>query len=133
MTEEQINELLASIISIYAPKFGSTISRKAALKLAMSRVEEQIGDVGEHPYTLAKTVFSECGTVLEENTKDYRIAGVILSGTANMNPAFLLLWIEGDYIRLTASAKEGLIKQHTAERAVEAFKSALARAEGSQM
>lgn len=42
-----------------------------------------------------------------------------------MNPAFLLLWIEGETIHLTASAKEGLIKQHTAERAVDTFKAAL--------
>ena len=104
MTERQINELLANIISMYAPKFGRTITKKAA--------------------------FSECGTIFEENIKDCIIAGVILSGTANRNPAFLLLWIEDDNIHLTASAKEGLIKQHTAERAVEAFKSDLARAKG---
>lgn len=130
MTEEQINESLAGIISMYAPKFGRVITKKVALKLAMSRVEEQIRNVGEHTYILAKTAFSECGTIFEENIKDYIIAGVIFSGTANMNPAFLMLWIEGDNIHLAASAKEGLIKQHTAERAVEAFKSALSRAEG---
>lgn len=125
MTEEQINELLAGMISMYAPKFGRAMTRKVALKLAMSRVEEHIRNVGEHTYALAKTAFSECGTIFEENIKDHIIAGVILSGTANMNPAFLLLRIEDDTIHLTASAKEGLIKQHTAERAVEIFKSAL--------
>lgn len=130
MTEGQINELLAGIISVYAPEFGRVITEKAALKLAVSHVEEQIRNVGPHAYALAKTAFSECGTIFEENIKDCIIAGVILSGTANMNPAFVLLWIEGGHIHLTASAKEGLIKQHTAQRAVEAFKSALSRAEG---
>lgn len=130
MTEEQINELLASMISMYAPKCGRVITKKVALKLTLSCVEEQIKNIGEHTYALAKTAFSECGTIFEENVQDRIIAGVILSGAANMNPAFLLLWIEGDNIHLTARAKEGLIKQHTAERAVAAFKSALARAKG---
>lgn len=125
MTEEQVNELLAGMISMYAPKFGRSMNRKVALKLAMSRVEEQVRTVGGDTYALAKTAFSECGAILEENPEDHIIAGVILSGVANMNPAFLLLRIEGDTIHLAASAKEGLIKQHTAERAVEAFKSAL--------
>lgn len=116
---------------MYASKFGRNIIRKAASKLATSHVETQIRNAGEHTYALAKTVFSECGTIFEGNSKDGIISGVILSGTANMNPAFLLLWIEAETIHLTASAKEGLIKQHTAERAIDTFKTALACAEGS--
>jgi hypothetical protein len=42
-----------------------------------------------------------------------------------MNPSFAVLWIEGNTIGIKASAKEGLIKQHTAEGAVEIFESAL--------
>ncbi|WP_295740961.1 hypothetical protein [uncultured Oscillibacter sp.] len=53
------------------------------------------------------------------------ISGVIFAGTANMNPSFAVLWIEGNTIGIKASAKEGLIKQHTAEGAVEIFESAL--------
>lgn len=93
MTEEQINELLTDIISMYAFEFGRNITKKAASKLAASRVEEQIRNAGGHTYALAKTVFSECETILEENSRDDIISGVILSGAANMNPAFLLLWI----------------------------------------
>lgn len=88
MTEEQINELLTDIISLYASKFGRNITKKAASKLATSRSEEQIRNAGEHTYALAKTAFSECGTIFEENSKDGIISGVILSGAANMNPAF---------------------------------------------
>ena len=49
-----------------------------------------------------------------------------------MNPAVVLLWIEGNDIHIKATAKEGLIKQHTAEKAIEIFKSAFAAAEDKQ-
>jgi predicted esterase len=78
-----------------------------------------------------RTALSECGTILEENIEDGIISGVILSGAANMNPAFLLLKADGTSIHLAVNEKDGLIKQHTAERAIDAFKSAFANAKGS--
>lgn len=131
MTKEQINEQLSSIISMYAPAFGRVITKKAALNLAMTAIECQVENVAGDTYALMKTALSKCGTILEENMEDGIISGVILSGAANMNPAFLLLRAEGTNIHLAANAKEGLIKQHTAEQAVDAFKSALANLESS--
>lgn len=43
-----------------------------------------------------------------------------------MNPASILLWEEKAGLHIKASAKEELLKQHTSERAIEIFKSALA-------
>lgn len=51
---------------------------------------------------------------------------MILSGAAQMNPASILLWEEKTGLHIKASAKEELLKQHTVERAIEIFKSALA-------
>lgn len=130
MTKEQINELLANMISTYSSQFGKAIAQKAASKLATSTVEGRIEKINGSAYALAKNAFSACGTILEENMADGVIAGVILSGAASMNPAFVLLWIEGDTIHMEASAKEGLIKQHTAEKAIEKFKSAFSEIEG---
>lgn len=127
MTKEQVNELLTNIISTYAPQFGRALTKAAARKLADSAVEEQLENITGSTYTSAKTALSECGIILEENMSDGSIAGVIQSGAANMNPAFVLLSIEGNTIHMKASAKEGLIKQHTAKRAIEIFKLALAR------
>lgn len=93
--------------------------------------EDQAEHAAGDAYALMKTALSTYGTILEENTEDGTISGVILSEAANMNPAFLLLWIEGTSIHLAANAKEGLIKQHTAERAVDVFKSALADLESA--
>lgn len=126
MTAEQMNELLADIISTYAPRFGGSLNKKVALKLATSSVEELLENISGDSYTLARAALSECGTILEESVEDHTIAGVIMSGALNMNPAFAALRIEGDYVHVKAGAKEGLIKQHTAEKAVEIFKSAFA-------
>lgn len=124
MIEEQINELLADIFSTYAPQFDISFNKKIALRLATLSVEDLLENIIGNGYTLAKTALSECGTVLEES--DHTIAGVILSGAANMNPAFVLLRVEDNNIYIRATAKEGLIKQHTAEKAIEIFKSAFA-------
>lgn len=132
MTKEQINELLANVISTYSPQFGKAIAKKAALKLVTSTVEDKIEKANGSIYALAKDAFSACGTILEENKASGVLAGVILSGAAGMNPAFVLLWIEGDTMHIEASAKEGLIKQHTAEKAIEKFKSAFFSTEGRQ-
>lgn len=126
MTTEQMNELLADIIFAYAPRFGRSLNKKVALKLVTSSVEEVLENIAGDSYELAKTALSECGAILEESVADHTIAGLIMSGAANMNPAFVVLGIEGDHIHVKASAKEGLIKQHTAEKAIEIFKSSLA-------
>lgn len=125
MTDQEINELLSHMIAMYAPKFGRGVTQKVALKLAMSSVERVIQDISGDSYAAAKAALCKCGTILEENSADKIISGIILSGAANMNPAFVVLWIEGGAIHVRASAKEGIIKQHTAERAVEAFTAAL--------
>ena len=125
MTAEQTNELLANIISTYAPQFGRALTKGATLKLATLSVEDQLENITGSAYALAKAAFSECGTILEDSIEESRIAGVILSGVANMNPAFVLLWIEHNTIHIKASAKEGLIKQRTAEKAIGIFKLAL--------
>lgn len=125
MTNKEIDELLSNIISMYAPAFGRGVAKRAALKLASSGIERKIQGISGDIYTLAKDALCKCGTVLEENSADRTISGIISAGIANMNPSFVLVWIEGDTIHIKASAKEGLVKQHTAERAVKIFESAL--------
>ena len=129
MTTEEINELLANILSTYAPQFGRSFNKRVALKLAASSVEDMLENMTGDICALAKTALSKCGTILEES--DNTIAGVILSGAANMNPAFVLLRIEGDTVHIKATAKEGLIKQHTAEKAIEIFKTAIVAVENN--
>lgn len=127
MTEEQIQALLAGIISAYGPRFGRALTRETAKRLALAEAEDRIESKTGGAFAAARTALAVCGTILEE--REDVIAGVILSGAANRNPACLLLRIEGDAVHVRAFAKEGLIKQHTAERAAAAFRAAFAAVE----
>ena len=125
MTSKEMDELLADIISTYTSTFGKSLTKKVARKLAASGIENQIQNINGDAYALAQAALGKCGTILEENSSDKIISGVILAGIANMNPAFIVLWVRDNTILIKASAKEGLIKQHTAEQAVKIFEAAL--------
>lgn len=127
--EDLVDELLVRMIVCYAPRFGAGLTEGAARKLATAAAEAEVETAPGEGYVRARAALSACGTILEENAAEGVVAGVILSGAARMNPAYLLLRAEGGHIRLKACAKEGLIKQHTAERALETFRAALAGAE----
>lgn len=128
MTEEKISELLAAVVSGYGPRFGRKSVKKLAKKLEMSTVEARLESGSGDSYTLSKKAFADCGSILEEHPSEGIIGGVILSGGAKMNPAFLALQVKDGQVYLKAWAKEGLIKQHTAEGAIEAFRLAFAKA-----
>lgn len=123
--EEQVNEWLADVIAAYAPQFGRRITKKAARTLAMSSTEAEIEQIHGCAYALAKAALSACGTVLEEREADSVLAGVVMAGFSNLNPCFVLLRTTEDRIHIKASAKEGLIKQNTAQQAVAALQNAL--------
>lgn len=118
MEQEQINSLLAEIISMYSPSSSQKAVKKVISKLATSSIEEQIASDGI-PYAAVKNAFASCGTILKEYPTENAAAGVILAGAANMNPAFVIIWIENNILHIIAQAKEGLIKQHTAEKAIQ--------------
>ena len=128
MTNDQMNDLLADIISMYAAPHGRTAAKatkKTALKLVASSVADTIENIPHSTYETAKRTLFECGTILEEDAVESTISGIIMSGSLNMNPAFVVIWADGTCMHIKASAKEGLIKQHTAEKAIAIFKSAL--------
>lgn len=125
MTDREIDELLADIISSYALPTGRKAARKTALKLPTFHVESNLENINGDAYMLANTALGNCGKILEEDRNNKMISGVIYSGTAKMNPAFVELQVRGKTVHIRARAKEGLIKQHTAQRAIEMFTSAL--------
>lgn len=55
------------------------------------------------------------GTLITENEEEKTAGFVVMSGKANMNPVIVALKQDGNKV----IAKEGLIKQHTAEKSVE--------------
>ena len=128
MTKEQMNELLSDIVAMYAEPYGilaARASKKVTLRLMESSVEETITNCPYCNYALARRILIECGTILEENKDEGTLCGIIMSGSLNMNPAIVAIAISDDGIHIKAVAKEGLIKQHTAQKAIAIFKSFL--------
>lgn len=122
MSQEEVENLLAEILAIYAPSNAKKSVRWVTRKLPTTSIEEHI-PLGSLPYAAVKAAFTRCGMLLKE--KPNALAGVILAGSMDMNPAFVAAWTEDQTLHIIAQAKEGLIKQHTAERAIEKFKTAL--------
>ncbi len=57
-------------------------------------------------------------TVLEEDSDNQIYVISISAGIANMNGALVVVQLEHDKLYFVSYAKEGLIKQHTAEKAI---------------
>lgn len=65
------------------------------------------------------------GTILEENIQEQVYVISIMSGAANMNAAVVAIKLSQNVIQFAGYAREGLIKQHTADKAIEKIKNAV--------
>ena len=125
MEDEQINEILADMISAYmSPGLGRKAVLKAAEKLAVSAIEDSAEVKGENAFETVRDAIDRYGSVLSSG-EESMICGVILSGAASMNPCYIIVKLNGNRAEIKAYAKEGLIKQHTAEKAIKVLKEAL--------
>lgn len=124
MNQNIMDELLAVIISQYGGVIGAPAARKAAQKLNSASVDEQIVLDG-NAYEQVINALERSGSVLELQEDEKTAAAVIMAGAAGMNPAIVVIRAEGNTVWIKATAKEGLIKQHTAEKAIKKLKEAL--------
>lgn len=124
MNQNIMDELLAVIISRYGGAIGAPAAGKAAMKLNSASVDEQIVLNG-NAYEQIKNALERSGSVLELQEDEKTAAAVIMAGAAGMNPAIVVIRAEGNTVWIKATAKEGLIKQHTAEKAIKKLKEAL--------
>ena len=73
----------------------------------------------------ARNALMECGKVLREDRESNIAEGIIYAGVGNMNPSIVVISVSGKKITIAAYAKEGLINQHTAKKAIERYSSVL--------
>ena len=74
-------------------------------------------------YEAIRAAFEAVGRIKTEEPSFRRVVGKIYSGGAGMNAATVTVSVSGDAVggselRINANAEEGLIKQHTAPRAI---------------
>lgn len=65
------------------------------------------------------------GTILEENIQEQIYVISIMAGTANMNATVVAIKLSKNVIQFAGYAREGFIKQHTADKAIERIKDAV--------
>ena len=54
MTDKESDELLANAVSMYAPAYGRSLTKKAVLRLVTTSIETKIQNMSGDAYTLAK-------------------------------------------------------------------------------
>lgn len=123
--EEFLNQLLIEAISSYELLGNKVAMAAIAKRLPTMRA---YGSIQVHAADLFQTclaILQEKGTVLRMDAPNQILLAMVGSGVANLNPAVLILKIEGNTVHLASAAKEGLIKQRTAEKAIASFLSCL--------
>ena len=124
MNSKEIDELLSALICKYAGSADSKLLKKVVKKLDSNSVNEQIA-VLDNGYAKVLAAMQQCGTIVKTEESEETAVAVIMAGAAGMNPAVVAAKVEGHFVYIKATAKEGLIKQHTAEKAIGILKTVL--------
>lgn len=119
LTEDYIDDLLCSLISEYG-RINGKLTEKIVYKVT-SKLPKQFVKVvfDEITYFQALKAINEVGNIFNQDDDKQECTAVVYSGGLNMNPAFVALKSEGDKTYIAAFAKEGIIKQHTAQKAID--------------
>lgn len=116
--KEALNEELEKALRQYGADYGFVITDKSIKKLIGSEAFETMPTGGNGGKFLAEALMKS-GKVLEQSDDECSYIAVVGAGVANMNYAFMALRLEEGHISIAAVAKEGLIKQGTAKKAIE--------------
>jgi len=119
-----ISGLLPKVVGIGASQGARFTASLLPTETYTEKLPLRIG--AEKALKLSFSVLTKLGTMQTETSTDAPyplLKAVVKAGFLNMNPAIVYLEIlQGDAgsceITVTAAAKEGLIKQHTSEKAV---------------
>lgn len=121
MTNEQLNELLAKAVADQSPKAGGQKGGRDVIRLLPKHTAR--ADLPLPPSRDLEQALTEIGSFLERGLDHWTV--LVPCGVGDMNRAVLVAVPEGDVVHVLAWAKEGLINQHTAEKAVNRLKAAL--------
>lgn len=124
-TEDYINEVLCSAVAEYASIYGN-LTQKAVHKITSKLTTESVKAVFDKiTYYQAVEAVNKVGRILNKDDEKQECVAVVNSGIWNMNIAFVALKSECDKTYVAAFAKEGIIKQHTAQKAIDYIFSAI--------
>ena len=117
MDRQLINEILGKALKKSTGFFGTFASMLFCKVLPVDSAREHISDISK---TELETALAEAGEILERGDEEDTITAIVYAGFSDMNPTLIVAKMNGyNSAVLTAYAKEGLIKQHTAEKALQ--------------
>ena len=128
LRQEEAEQLLAEAFSaemlvlgevswMYRGKFTHKMSVRSYIKSKTVKLCTNV-ETKENLYSCAWEKMQEVVAAQVHNEENYRIC-IVGSGVWSMNPAVVELSFGDTYMEITAWAKEGIIKQHTAEKAIQ--------------
>lgn len=127
MTREQIEQDLINSLDYLASNNGRMF--KGSLSKVSSNlkaeIEFDIFHVEGLSYGLLRDALTRIGEVVEDREAKSEIIARVGAGFADLNIALLVISITGEFISVASYAKEGLIKQHTAKKAINNLKNSL--------
>jgi hypothetical protein len=109
-----------SLIKYEELRNGMEINKVAKLLPSIS-FSSKVEVANKDNFELCINTLSKYGTLVETDEDSQTIIAVVGSGISNLNPTAVVIKIIDNTVYAIATAKEGLIKQHSAEKAVKQF------------
>jgi hypothetical protein len=117
-TKEELSEELTRALRQYGVDYGFVITDKSLSKMMKTKVFETVGCGGVDGKRLCEALMKS-GKILEQSDDGKRYIAVVGAGVANRNVAFVVLALNKESLSAAAVAREGIIKQGTARKAID--------------
>ena len=95
------------------------------------RIKEELVEIGEIAADVSmlkiRDTLLKIGTLIQENLEEEYYIGTIAAGIGNKNIAYIIIKKNKNNLDVCCYAREGLIKQHTARKAINKFERELLR------
>ena len=114
MKKEQMDQLLVKAVKKYELGVTPKILEKVPQKSEFEELE--IEDIS---FLIVRDNLIALGKILDENENKKMFTACINSGVANSNPCILVVLTAKNRVYIGAFAREGLINQHSAHKAIQ--------------
>lgn len=122
--KNKFEEKLRDALGLYGADLGFVVTDTQVQKLLDAGVYEEIPTVDCNGQKLANAIMT-VGKVLQQSDDGKSYIAAIGSGVGNMNVAMAAIELDDDNLEMLAVAREGLIKQQTAKKAISRVQEAL--------
>jgi len=120
MKKEQMDQLIVKAVKKFEPGVTEKLLKNVPKQSEFEELE--IKDVS---FLVIRDNLMTLGKILDENEKKKTFTVCVNAGVANSNPCILVVLVGKDIVSIGAFAREGLINQHTARKAVKKIKGKL--------